>query len=358
MALLAIELNDAGIRAARGSNDGLLAVDGADRCSPGFVWIRKKKPVVTGRAAAQQACFHPLDVHDRFWDQLDTEPVDPRDPRSPNRAEAVLAHLQHVVELIREPADDVVFAVPPFYDERQLGILVAIARDLKMPLRGLVATPIALDAGAGTVMVVELSLHRCTLSSVEAGPRVELGRTRVCPEVGLLAFRRQWTKTIGNEFVRKTRFDPLHDATTEHQLHDGLAALLDALVDRGSDQLAVQAGSRTHRVTITDQMLEHAGHALVFELCRDVQTELASGTVSAILLTHDAGRVPGLASALRRQVAPPVSILPPGAAARGLTTLWPDCFDLSAAPAIAYHESRGAGERPSPPPTEAERVTS
>ncbi|MCP3906391.1 MAG: hypothetical protein GY715_22450 [Planctomycetes bacterium] len=348
MNVLAIELNDAGIRAARSGDDALLSVDGEHAASPGVAWIEGRS-VVTGRAAAPRAGLHSLDLHDRFWDRLDTESIDARHARSPNRAEVACAHLALVAESIVEPDDEVVIAVPPFYEPEQLGILAGIARELRLPLRGLVASPIAIDepdsAGGGdpgVVLVVELSLHRCTLSIVEGAEERVLRTTRTCPDASLLAFRRQWMKAIGGEFVRATRFDPVHDATTEQQLHDRLPVLLETLAREGSTTLVLESASRTHTATVTDQLLTNAGHGLAFGVCRDVGALVEAQTPTRILLNHEAARVPGLPHALQRQTATTVQALPAGAAARDLVRLWPDRFDQSVAPSLAFHERRAS----------------
>ena len=60
--------------------------------------------------------------------------------------------------------------------------------------------------------------------------------------------------------------------------------------------------------------------------------------------------------ALEQQVAVPVHALEPGAAALGLTRLWPDRFDAPPAAGVAYHDSRAAGPAgaASPPPVSGE----
>ena len=103
-------------------------------------------------------------------------------------------------------------------DDRSTDDTVKIARELGLPLRGLVAGPIALETDeppGGPVLVVDVTMHRSTVATVERGERVHLGATSVCPDVSLEALRRQWIKALGEEFVRTTRFDPRHDAATE-----------------------------------------------------------------------------------------------------------------------------------------------
>ena len=359
MSLLAIELNDAGIRAARADGEGLLPVDGEHRESPGFAWMRKDE-IVTGRKAWDQARRHSLGVDARFWDQLDTQPVDPRDVHSPNRAEVAYEHLRRVVEQVRRPDEAVVIAVPPFYDRRQLGLLVGIARELKLPLRGLVASPIAIPpelVPSGTFMVVDLGLQRCSLSVVESGEHLRVARTYASPDVGLLTFWRQWVKAVGGEFVRKTRFDPLHDADTEQQLHDALFAILDSGEYSAGVRLELDVGTRVHRVTVTDQMLADAGHGLVLELCRDAEDARATYDPSVVLVTYDAAWAPGLERTLQRQLSVPVRALPAGAAAIGLAQLWPDRFETADGDGVAYHPRR-TREETAPPASEPVTVTS
>jgi hypothetical protein len=342
MGPLAIELSDTGLCAARRGEDGLLALDGAESASPGFARLGGGT-IVTGVAAERGAALHRRDVIDRFWDTLDTEPADPKRPRSPNRAEVACAHLGHVLEGVHRPGEDVVIAVPPVYDRRQLGLLVAVAEELDAPLRGLVASPIIVDSeseSAQTIVVVELGLHRCILSVVEAGERVCLRRTRVTPDVGRQTFRRQWLAAIGGELLRATRFDPLHDAHSEQALRDRLPEILDGLHRDGSAAVELPVGSLAHRVTVTDDLVARAGQALIFELCTGIEAVAGPDRIDAILLAHGAARVPGLARILRQRMPAPVHELVAGAAAIGLAKLWPERFDHPGDAGVAYHTWR------------------
>lgn len=345
MDLLAIELTDTGIRAARSSGQDLLKVDGQRRSSPGIAWI-SGSGVVTGQAAADQACLQPLEINSRFWDHLDTQPASPRVPNSPNRAEVAYEHLRQVIENVARPGDDLVMAVPPCYDEEQLGLLVGIAQELSVPLRGIVASPVARDGGAGlagTVLMVDLLLHRCVLSLVEIGDEVELGPTRICTDIGLHLMQQQWIKAVSGEFVRHTRFDPLHNAMTEQQLLSSLTQTLDLLAESDSCSVELKAGSLSHRVTVTEQLLAHAGHAQIFRLASEIQAVGATRPFASIVLTDDAARVPGLHRTITQQQAVPVHTLGPGAAAIGLARLWPDEFDQTDEDAVGYHTRRACG---------------
>ncbi len=341
MGVLAIALNDVGLCAARSGADGLLAVDGDAAFSPGYAWRRDGR-VVTGIEAARRAILDPRAVHNRFWDLCDTGPLDARDPRSPNRAEVACAHLETVLARARPWEEDVVIVTPPFYDKTQLGILVAMAGEIGLPLRGLVPGPLAVAAEAETndaALIVELFLHRCVLSVVTGGERIAVGPTRTVAGAGLDVYRRRWIRSIADAFVRGTRFDPLHDAVTEQQLHDDLPAILDAVAASGGHEVELASGSGTHRASISDRMLADAGHELTSRIGADIRTAVVANAVTAIRVEHEMSRVPGLMAMLGAQTAVPVSTLSPGAPALGLVRAWPDRFDVPAASDVAYYTS-------------------
>ena len=65
MTLAALELNDSGILAS--SESGALCLP-----NPGIALIEGSN-VVVGRPAADRARIKPRRIHDRFWQQLDTQ---------------------------------------------------------------------------------------------------------------------------------------------------------------------------------------------------------------------------------------------------------------------------------------------
>ncbi|MBT8486911.1 MAG: hypothetical protein HKO59_07215 [Phycisphaerales bacterium] len=344
MSVLAVELNDAGLYVARADAEDFPA---GERGSPGVAWVRDGS-LVTGLDAQRHARLHSREIHDDFWDRLDTDPVDPRHPRGPNRAEVACAHLEAILAAAGRDDATVVIAVPPFYGPRPLGLLAGIARDLGIPLPALVASPIAVDTrpiGRDRTLLVELTLHRCLISLVEGDATVEVMETAECADAGLLAFRRRWFTAIGGAFVRSTRFDPRHDAASEQRLDDRLAATVDAAVRDGRCELELAGPAGPQRTTIDAELLVSAGHDLAFRVAREVQTLVARREPAAIALNHEATRVPGLATSIKQHVPLPVTVLPPGAAATGLARMWPDAFEATAAGTTAHFTRRLAFTR-------------
>ena len=58
-----------------------------------------------------------------------------------------------------------------------------------------------------------------------SGPVATVARN-VLPRPGWLALQQAWTDRVASEFVRRTRYDPLHEAASEQRLWDALPGWL------------------------------------------------------------------------------------------------------------------------------------
>ena len=85
MTLLGLELSDAGILVAGDNPIRLLTVDGQEQESPGFA-IPEKERLLVGKPASDKAHLFPLQVINRFWDQLNTEPLKQKNRHAQNHA--------------------------------------------------------------------------------------------------------------------------------------------------------------------------------------------------------------------------------------------------------------------------------
>ena len=159
MSVLAIELNDTGIEAVRDSAPGKEAI----ASSPGVV-VLDGETLLTGREAANRARLTPKWTYDRFWKELDTQPLPRPFPRNLRRADLAHAHLEEIWESTRKRADGVLVAVPGSFSSEQLGLVLGIARACGMPVTGMVDTSVACsmlpEAGADSAPVaLHLDLH-------------------------------------------------------------------------------------------------------------------------------------------------------------------------------------------------------
>ena len=138
MSLLAIELNDAGIRA---EGEKVLPT-GPLSPSPGIAVI-DGATLLTGREAADRARLAPKRMNDRFWSELDTSPVGSPFPKELTRADLAFSHLNGLWKRLRPGVTQVILAIPGTYSERQLGLTLGIVRACRMPVHGLVDSAVA-----------------------------------------------------------------------------------------------------------------------------------------------------------------------------------------------------------------------
>jgi hypothetical protein len=312
---LALELADAGLL-VRG--DGALAGLRLRAPSPGLAVIDGTRLHV-GRDAQRVERLRPLHAHDRFWDRLDTAPAGAPFPGHLRNADLAFAHLQAVVaelELVEPVATT--FAVPGWYSEAQLGLLLGVARAAGLPARGLVDAAVAAAAAApreGDALHVDVSLHRTALTSLRIDSVAERGALDVAGTGGLAGLRETIARGVAAAFVRETRFDPLHDAASEQALHDRLDSWLAALRERDETSATLDASGRRHAVTLLRARVEEWAAPLCDDLVRRAQALAPAG--ASLLLSPRAAAVPGLVARLAALPGVSVVELPPEAAVSG-----------------------------------------
>ena len=136
MGLIGLELNDSGILAAAGNPPELIDLDGQVQESPGFA-LPQKKGLLVGKSAESKAHYFPRQIMNHFWDQLNTEPLEKTGRHFPiSHAEIVFRHLSLIWQQLKSRGDELVMAVPSFYDREHLGLILGMAQELGMPIKG------------------------------------------------------------------------------------------------------------------------------------------------------------------------------------------------------------------------------
>jgi hypothetical protein len=106
-------------------------------------------------------------------------------------------------------------------------------------------------------------------------------------------------EALASQFVRETRFDPLHEAATEQALHDAVPGCLAELVQRPAAAAVLQSAGRAYRIEITRPALLAAVDGLYRGLAEQVSLLKTAGEPATLLLSARAARLPGLADRLR-----------------------------------------------------------
>jgi hypothetical protein len=346
MTLLGLELSDAGILVAGGRSANLLEVDGHELESPGYA-IPEKKRLLVGKSAADKAHLFPLQVINRFWDQLGTEPLEQKNRHAQSHAEVACAHLPLLWESVKQHGDEVIIAVPDYYGREQLGLILGMARELSMPVAGFVSLPIAASFTPfpnAMLLHLDIHLHRLEIAYLNQGDHLTRETSAAFQDISLELLYRRWVAFIAGEFVNTTRFDPLHQALTEQELYNRLPAALEVLKRQSSFIFEIAQGKQSYRITLLKEMLKQKASAAYEDICRfvqDIRNEHGENESPIVLqLTHRIARLPGLGDTLSRLGNCQIMALEPGAGAVGILRLERQLPDQLSGNGVSFFSSR------------------
>jgi hypothetical protein len=307
---LAIEINDAGIAVAR---DGRLVLE-----SPGYA-LAEANGLLLGPEAEARAYLLPGQTYTRFWDELSTEPLSRPAPQARTPADLVYHHLAAIWEQVRSDSSAVLLCVPGTYSRAQLELLLGITQELGIPIRSLVDTALAAARpapGSKTLLHVDAHLHRIVVTRVTVEGGLRRAEVQVSRETGLVGLRNAWAKAIALQFVRTTRFDPLHTADSEQSLHRQLPDLMATLKMAAATEVVVEHAGRRHAVSLSREALTGAVAGLYGRIAA-LASGLARGPGTVPLLTHRLAAFPGLMATLEASAGQAPVALPAGASALG-----------------------------------------
>jgi hypothetical protein len=263
----------------------------------------------------------PLLAHTNFWRQVSTEPL--ARPTRQIRTSADLAFAQ--ASALFEPVkgeDGVLLAVPAGYSREQLGLLLGILNETGVTVAGIVDAALAAcsyEPAPPRILHLEVELHQALLTVLEyaGGDRPGLKRARyeILPRHGLLGIHQTWLQMIAEQFVRKTRFDPLHDANSEQRLLDQLPELLLRLADHQQVLITMKLDERVLEIEVDRNDFINAAEKHYAELQRLVQESRVAGMPIELRISHRVAGLPGLLDRLAALRDCEVRVLPRGAAA-------------------------------------------
>ncbi|RZB37620.1 MAG: hypothetical protein SRB2_00722 [Desulfobacteraceae bacterium Eth-SRB2] len=346
MTLLGLELSDAGILAAGGNPSRLLEVDGHKQESPG-VAIPEKKRLVVGNSAASKAHLFPLQVINRFWDQLNTEPLKQTHGHAQNHAEIACAHLSHIWEHIKMHCDEMIIAVPDYYNREQLGLILGMARELSIPVNGFVSLAVAASFNPypdAMLLHLDIHLHRFEMVYLRQDEQLTREDSTAVPEINLEQLYRGWVESIAEEFVRTTRFDPLHQAATEQELYTRLPAALEVFKSQSSFIFEIAHGKHRYRTPLPWDLLKQKSDTMYDKIRRSIEKMRAANgkniRLIALQLTHRIARLPGLKDKLSKIDHCQIMELEPGAGALGVLRIRDQLKDRQSGNGASFFTSR------------------
>jgi FHA domain len=308
---LALEINDAGLVLA--SEGELLAEE------PGIAMLDGAEPEI-GAAAAKRARLKPLFAENRHWQELADAPLPRPMPAARTVAEVAYAQLASFARAGSGRGPETIFAVPAWYTREQLALLLGMAGEAGLPPVGLVdagLAAVAREPAPAHLLHLELGLHCATLSVLDHGGELRRMRYELLPQHGWLALQQRWLDMISSAFVRRTRFDPLHQAASEQRLCDDLPGWLAAASAGEAVTIELPAADGPQSVEIPAAEFAAAADRHYDDYLRALQRARPVGGPLHVRLSHRFAALPGLAARLDELRDIEYATLPRGAAALG-----------------------------------------
>ena len=195
MNTLAIEINDAGLTVADGS--GVLAVE------PGYASVEGGE-FLTGATAYAQARLRPRQTSNRYWENLSLDPESAGIEGVGSSAELAYRQLDVLWNRFGGSGKQAVLVVPGHYNREQLGLLLGLVQECRMPVRAMVNAAAAASARPwpGCQLVhLDVHLHRFSATGLRQGDGVAADPEEALNGIGLASLMDLWAKRVA-ETVR------------------------------------------------------------------------------------------------------------------------------------------------------------
>ncbi len=344
--MLALELIDSGLLLARNRGEtGEVLTE-----VPGLAVLDDDR-TRTGNEAAERVRLKPLLAHTNFWRALSTEQLTRPSRLARSTADIAFSQAEAVLGLYKTEGESVLLAVPAGYSREQLALLLGVINETGVRVAGLVDAALAacsLEPAPARLLHLDLELHQAILTVLEysGGERAGLKRSRyeIALRNGVLDIQQTLMQFIAETFIRKTRFDPLHDANTEQRLVDRLPAWLGELREQEQITFSMQFGDRPMEIEIERAQLIAAVERHYVELLRLVQGARVAGMQIELRLSPRIAAFPGLLERFGTLRDCEIRLLPRGAAAFG-TLQYESTISRPDSLALVYHlpVARAAG---------------
>ncbi len=292
MALNVIELNDRGIKV--GDESGIIVQ------SPGFALVVDDKLEV-GETAEQQARLQPTNSFNKYWHDLNLEPISYGN-KFRHYADLAYAQLVHLAE-VWEINNDVIFAVPGNFSRQQLAILLGLAQQSPFTTVGVVDSALAAAVTAAQsehIVFADIQLHQVVLTklAIVNDHLITEGVVQI-PGVGNQNFMNLMMQIATDIFIQQCRFNPQHNAESEQQLYNELPKWLLQDVKEKTLQLELKSASAMHTAKLPRATLISS----LNEYYKKINEQISAITLdnnTQLLLSKTLSELPGFQASLNQ----------------------------------------------------------
>jgi hypothetical protein len=142
--------------------------------------------------------------------------------------------------------------------------------------------------------VLEIGLHHVAVTAIEATASARRRRAVVSTRGGLVELYEGWLDLIGAAMVKRTRYDPLHDAATEQQIFDALPKLAGEANATGGTTAAVTVGEERFETALSRDQFAAASDPVYREIIRALNDLRHAGAAATIVAPRMVLDLPGL----------------------------------------------------------------
>ena len=196
--------------------------------------------------------------------------------------------------------ESVWLAAPAFADAPGLGTALGIIRTLSLPVGGFIDAAAVAVGALGlerSAIVIELGLHHVAATAVDVGGGMARRRRSVLSQRGgLIEIYQAWLEFISTAMVKRTRFDPRHDAVSEQELFDAIPALVNTVESKGAATAVVTSGQGgdSFEVELSRDQFAQAAVPLNREFLRLIHELRPAGSPVSLVMPNLVARIPGL----------------------------------------------------------------
>ena len=313
MAILGIEFNDVALAG--------VGPEGTVFCEPAYALFREGV-LQLGPQALKSRRLYPRATRSNYFAELSETPLVNATAPYLTTADYAYAHLQHVMAVFGAQFDSIVFAVPAWWSEDQLGLMLGIAEELAIPALGVVTSAVAatrreypgqqlfhLEAGMNQFLIQELIQDN--------GAHAAMGN--VLHDFGYRQLAYSAVRYLARRLLECSRFDATQIAANEQLLYDRLPEWLAGLKRQAVINIEVEQGEYVFSAELSAQELLAALRIDSEPLIQRLRALIPAGKSIAVALQFHASldTFPGYVNMLAAEVAAVPYMLEPAAAARG-----------------------------------------
>ncbi len=227
-------------------------------------------------------------------------------------ADAALALVFQRLQPIGKTAREVVITLPSYIGQPQADVIRKLALKAKFPLGATLSAPLAAamiayaeQAWMSSAVVLDVDDHAATLAHVRAiDGTAQVQETRTLPNLGLQIWKDRIVNALADACVWQTRRDPRDTPAAEQRMYDQLDGLFDATLQGLVVQIGVQGSNWYQNLLVGPSQATHFCGNLLAAMSGEIERFLQGFRDETIppvfVLTHAAGRLPGLVALLRR----------------------------------------------------------